>query len=48
MLFVSKSKAGYALAYDWQGFEGSSLELLQQKGSKFRSVIHGYRYTSPL
>ncbi|MFC5402851.1 hypothetical protein [Cohnella soli] len=48
IVFLSRSKAGFALAYDWQGFEGSSLALLQQKGTAFRTVAEGYRYTSPV
>ncbi|TVY03294.1 hypothetical protein [Cohnella terricola] len=48
ILFVTKSKAGYALSYEWIGEEGYSLTVLQQNKTKFRSVMHGYRYAAPV
>ncbi|MFC4302565.1 hypothetical protein [Cohnella boryungensis] len=48
ILFVTASDAGYSLAYEWFGAEGSSLEVLQQQKTKFRSVLEGYRYTAPV
>lgn len=48
ILFVSESKQGYSFAYEWTGFEGYSMEVLQQKGSKLRSVLHGARYAAPV
>ncbi|WP_147423825.1 hypothetical protein [Cohnella endophytica] len=46
VLFVTKSKAGYSIGYEWYGDEGSSLKVVQQKGTKFRLVEQGYRYTA--
>lgn len=48
ILFVTESKQGYSFAYEWSGFEGYSLEVLQQKGSRLRSVLHGGRYAAPV
>lgn len=48
VLFVTKSKVGYALAYEWFGFEGCSLNVIQQQGGKFRDILSNYRYTAPL
>ncbi|QMV42417.1 hypothetical protein [Cohnella cholangitidis] len=51
VLFVTHSKAGYSLGYEWWGDEGLSLNVVQQqgtKGSKFLSVLNSYRYTVPL
>jgi len=48
ILFVTKSKAGYAFGYEWIGEEGYSLKVLQQNKAKFRSVLKGYRYSAPV
>jgi hypothetical protein len=48
ILFATRSKAGYALGFEWYGAEGSSLKVIQQKGKKFRNVLEGYRYTMPV
>jgi hypothetical protein len=48
VIFVTKSKAGYALCYEWYGDEASNLVLVQQKKTIFHNVLHGYRYTAPM
>ncbi|GAB6991633.1 hypothetical protein [Paenibacillus pini] len=45
LMFITNSKAGYSLGYEWYGEEGLNLELLQQKGTKFRIIQSGGRYT---
>ncbi|BFH60816.1 MULTISPECIES: hypothetical protein [Paenibacillus] len=47
LLFVSRSKTGYALGVEWYGPEGTNLTVLQQKGSKFRVVTENGRYQVP-
>ncbi|GIP29780.1 hypothetical protein J23TS9_49100 [Paenibacillus sp. J23TS9] len=47
LLFVSYSKAGYALGVEWYGAEGSNLTVIQQKGAKFRVVQENGRYMAP-
>ncbi len=47
LLFASYSQAGYALAYEWYGTEGTNLSLVQQKGMKFRVIQEAGRYQSP-
>jgi hypothetical protein len=48
VLFVTRSPAGYTLGYEWWGDEGLSLNVVQQQGTKFLSVLESYRYTVPL
>jgi hypothetical protein len=48
IIFVTQSKAGYSLGFEWSGAEGYSLKIVQQKGVEFRSVLESSRYTAPV
>ncbi|WP_239618069.1 hypothetical protein [Cohnella mopanensis] len=48
ILFVTQSKAGYSLGFEWWGDEGLALKVVQQQGTNFRPVLENYRYTMPI
>lgn len=47
LIFVSTAAGRPEIGYEFLGAEGSSLEIAAADNGQFRTVVRGYRYTSP-
>lgn len=49
ILFAYRTAAGrYGLAVAWAGFEGQSLQLIEEQGAGFRTLTEASRYWAPI